>query len=273
MYAFISLDQIVLFKQLKFVFQTLTERDDPFILNKRVHRPASQQPLSDSEFCDAMAKNYAALDAHIKAMVTFEYYLEQAKQNRHKIEQQLKEQILDEGNHGQVPLATTLQYQNVAYLRLFKSIHQQGLWDSVGSHHQGLAVKLNTHHDFFQHANYNGGPQLFRALTYDDARPSAPSSANPFPALLQRPEHFSYEQEFRLIRPLSTLVKKGDAAPMCQLPKGLIEGIYLGLNCSEHVCDTMKALVCNDLQFRGVTLKQIGVSETHLRLVATSILP
>jgi hypothetical protein len=37
------------------------------------------------------------------------------------------------------------------------------------------------------------------------------------------------------------------------------------------VLRSLQALVQQDLQFRGVDLKQIGVSETHLRLVATGV--
>jgi len=267
MFTFIHPSNISLLKQLKLVFMTTAELGDPFIENKRVHRPIAKQPLSDSEFASAMQQNYEALEAHIKSMVTFDYYLQQAKQNRGQIESQLQQQI--QRKHDGV--AAKEQYEKVAVLRLFKSIHQQGLWESHGQFHTGVAIKINTQHDYFMDAGFQGRPQLLNAIEYDDSRPESPTKQNPFPALLKRPEHFAFEQEWRLIRPVSALEAHKEGELFAKLPKGLIEGIYLGLNASDELIDNLRSLVNHDLQFRGVPLKQLGVSETHLRLVATPL--
>lgn len=269
MYTFIQPNHVPFLKQLRLVFSGVDELNDPFIENKRVHRPLSQQPLSDSEFSAAMAKNYEALEAHIKSMVTFEYYLKQASQNRGQIEQQLQQQAV--ASQVQSSIATKAVYEKVGFVRVFNSIHQQGLWESQGSAHQAIAIKLDHHHEYFSHTSFNQKPQIFEAIEYDDSRPAAPCKENPFPALFRRPEHFAYEREWRLVRPLSALDQSKEGQMYSRLPKGVIEGIYLGLDCAPSVIEAMQTLVTHDLQFRGVGLKQLGVSETHLRLVATTI--
>ena len=269
MFIFIQPENLVYLKQLKLVFTPALALQDPFIENKRVHRPVSQQPLSDSEFSAAMQKNYDALEAHIKAMVSFDYYLQQAKQNRPQIEAQLKQQ--QQVQNSEAVIATREQYSKVAVLRLFRSIHQQALWEKYGNDHAGVAIKVHSDHPFFSDASFNGKPQLTKAIEYDDARPSAPTKQQPFPALIRRPEHFAYEQEWRLIRPISSFDSANQDVLTAKLPKGLVEGIYLGLHADADLISSMRNLVAHDLQFRGVPLKQLGVSETHLRLVATTL--
>ncbi|GAA6134514.1 hypothetical protein NBRC116188_13030 [Oceaniserpentilla sp. 4NH20-0058] len=269
MYTFIHPNHVPFLKQLRLVFNGIDDLNDPFIENKRVHRPVSQQPLSDSEFSAAMGKNYESLEPHIKSMVTFEYYLEQASQNRAQIEQQLNQQAL--ASQVQSSVAVKAVYEKVGFIRLFDNIHQQGLWESVGCQHQCIAIKLDPSHEYFSHTSFNQKPQIFEALEYDDSRPAAPCKENPFPALFRRPEHFAYERERRLVRPVSALDQNKEGVVYSRLPKGVIKGIYLGLGCAPSVIDTMHSLVTHDLQFRGVGLKQLGVSETHLRLVATTI--
>jgi len=46
----------------------------------------------------------------------------------------------------------------------------------------------------------------------------------------------------------------------------VIKAIYLGLNCPTALTEEVVQLVKLDLQFRHVKLKQMAVSETHLRL-------
>ena len=266
MFIFISLSQLPLLKQLRLPFETISQLDDPFIINKRVHLPGANQPLSDGEFSQAIKDMYDALEPHIQAMVTFDYYLEQTKQKREQIEKQIQRPKTPK----QLGLASLDQYEKVACLRVFKNIYQQGLWQSM-CQHNGIAIKVDHQHEYFSATSFNEKPQLFANVEYDDSRPALPFSNDPFPALFRRPEHFAYEQEWRLIRPLSVLDQNKEGVLSSKIPKGLITGIYAGLHCEDDVLRSLQALVQQDLQFRGVDLKQIGVSETHLRLVATGV--
>ncbi len=267
MFAFISYQNLPLLKQLRLPFMTAAQLDDPYLVNTRVHRPGADQPLSDSEFREAMEKSYQALEPHIQAMVTFDYYVSQAQQKRGEIEKQIQRPKTPK----QLGLASLDQYDKVMCLRLFKQIYLSGLWQSAGDNHEGLALQFDDDHDYFRQPSYASKPQLFSPLQYDDSRPDMPSKLQPFPALFRRPEHFAFEQESRLIRPLSVAEQSKDGVLNCKIPKGLIKGIYAGLNCPDEVVTGLQALVKQDLQFRGVALKQIGVSASHLRLVATKV--
>lgn len=259
MFTFLTLDQISDFKRLKLPMISVADLADPFILNRRVdHQQEEQAPLSESEFADGVKGIYDKLEPHIQSMVSWEYYLEQAKDNREKFEPMLQNQQ----RHDDVALADSKLYQKVNCLRLFPSVNSEALWQVTGLN--SIAVELNTDSDFFRQAHYDGKPQMFRPVQYDDLRPEAPSSKSPFPAALKRPEHFAYQQEWRLLRPMLT-------EAFTSISKDLIKGIYLGVHCSTEVSQNMIDLVKRDLQFRHVPLWQMAVSETHLRLNPVSL--
>lgn len=226
-------------------------------MNHKVHRAHEETELSENEFETALHTVYEGLDPNLKAMVSWEYYLDQAKQNKSKFEPTLKA-----ANATAAPLPEATYYGKVGCLRVFESIQLENLWTKYAHHHQGVAVELDVTHDFFADTQCENGPQIFQPVAYDDLRPRLPTRAEPFPALLSRPEHLAHEKEWRLIRPLKTSMM--DENMKC--PKAVLKGIYLGLNCPAPIAEEMAKLVKMDLQFRHVELHQMAVSETHLRL-------
>ena len=268
-YSFITYSQLSMLKKQWLAFTDASQLNDEFLENKKVHRKARQERLSDSEFETALKPVYEAMADSMKAMVTWEYYLEQAKQNRAKIEPQLQRN--QAAKRGEAPLANIKDYHKVCLLRLFTSLEQIALWQSFGSKHQGIALELDGNHEFFKRGRYNDLPQLFAPVSYDDARPPKPSKANPFPGLLRRPEHLSFQTEHRLIRPLAAVDKQQESLPFFKLPKGLLTGIYVGLECPAHVSEELLQLVQTDLMFKRLPLWHMVVSDTHLRLVPMSL--
>jgi hypothetical protein len=239
------------------IFQAAVELNDPYIVNKKVHRFHQETALSESEFERALLTVYENMEAHIKAMVSWEYYLQQALKNKQNIETSL----VAAKTHAPL-LASLEQYNKIGILRLFSSLQQSSLWDVYGEQHRGLAIELDVTHEYFTLTRFESEPQLFKSINYDDLRPPLPTKSQPFPAIFSRPEHYAHEQESRLLR----LLKTANQSEAYKLPKGVIKGIYLGINCPRTLVEELALLVKMDLQFRHVVLKQMAVSETHLRL-------
>lgn len=270
-YSFITYSQLSMLKNQWLGAMTANQLNDEFLENKKVHRKAKarEERLSDSEFEQALKPAYEAMADSMKAMVSWEYYLEQAKQNREKIEPQL--QRSQTANSSEVRLASYKDYDKVCLLRLFSSLEHIALWQSFGQQHQGIALELDAKHEFFLNKRHKDLPQLFAPITYDDSRPPKPSKTEPFPGLLRRPEHLVYEKEFRLIRPLAAADKMQDGEPLLRLPKGLLTGIYVGLECPSQVSEELLKLVQTDLMFKRLPLWHMVVSDTHLRLVPMAL--
>ena len=270
-FCFITHEQLSLLKNQWLKFESAADLADEFLENKKVHRkPVKQVRLSDSEFASALKPVYEAMEEHMKAMVSWEYYLEQAKQNREKIEPQLQKPV----SSGQ-PLAKISDYEKVCLLRLFPTLEHIAIWQQQGQGseqgHAGIALELDADHDFFKATQFKGKPQLMSAISYDDARPPLPNKAQPFPALLRRPEHLAYQQEQRLIRPISSVEKDTDGQHLFRLPKGLLKGIYVGLECPASISQDLLKLKQTDLMFKRLPLWHMVVSETHLRLLPMAL--
>lgn len=263
MYSFLSEKDLSLFKSRWLCFLNTSDLQDPYLFHEHVVQ-AKQEPMSQQEFESAVRKMYVALEDHMKAIVSEEYYLQQAQKNRHNIEQQLRQQQAKQ----QTPAAKHNDYYRKAcLLRLFSQIHLDALWQYQGFAHKGIAIEWDLQHAFFQSDKAEGGPQLFANVEYEDARPEFPSKENPFPALLRRPEHWSWQQEARLIRPKRTAPKKDHHKHFYKVPKEAMLAIYLGLETTKSVEKSLLKLVQYDLQFRHLKLFRMQSSNRYLRLV------
>ncbi|EAT13076.1 hypothetical protein HF888_00505 [Bermanella marisrubri] len=267
MYSFLLEKDLPLFKSRWIYFPDTSDLQDPYLFHEHVVE-AKQEPMSQQQFEAAVRAMYMALDDHMKAIVSEEYYLQQAQKNRGNIEKQLRQQQAKQ----QTPAAKHNEYYRQAcMLRVFGSIYWDALWQYQGYAHKGIAIQWDVQHAFFQSAKAEGGPQLFANVEYEDARPEFPSKENPFPALLRRPEHWAWQQEARLIRPKRTAPKKDHHKHYYKVPKDAVMAVYLGLQAAKSVEESMLKLLQYDLQFRHLKLFRMQPSDRYLRLVAVPL--
>lgn len=259
--VFFPPSQLSMLKQGFIKFDTWESLHDPYLENRRVYQPPNViEPMSDSEFAEALKQHYDAMDAAMKNMVAWDYYLEQAKKNRKNVEAQLQKPAKPNTQH----FPEKKQYAAVCCLRLFKGLQSDALWQQYGEGHQGFAVALNMDHDYMQSSHYREQPQIFKPVIYDDRRPDPPSRGMLFPALFHRAHHWQHEQESRLLRPKASADKE---ETLFKIPKDLIQGIYLGMQVSKPLVQEFRQLIKMDLNFRHVPVYHMGVSQEYLRLV------
>lgn len=263
-FCFIPYSQLSLIKNQWLVFLSAAQLGDPFLENKKVYtKEVKAQRLSDKEFTQALRPVYDNMADHMKAMVSWEYYLEQAKKNRDKIESQLQAPT-----KSNTPLPKVDEYAHVCCLSVYQSLESMGLWQQQAEGFRSIALELDGDHDFFTAKQFANKPQMFAPVIYDDARPAQPTKQQPFPGLLAQPEHLAHERQSRLIRPESAVEKQNGHELLFRLPKGLLKGIYLGVDCPAGVAEELLKLKQTDLSFKSLPLWHMSVSETHLRLLA-----
>jgi len=252
MIAFFSLENLPLIKQRCLRFQSVAALGDPFLVNRRVYEDP-QEPLSDAEFEAALRPIYDALEPHIRAMVEWNYYLEKAKVNRASFEAQFQSQSGNQDNL--LPDSTLLS--RFAVLRLFSEVNEALLWQLHGSH-DGLALRFDAQHEYFRAPKFDGKPQVFSLVEYDDQRVTS-TQAEPYKPLLRQPQINAFEQESRLIRPVST-------EGIFRFPTAALTDVYLGLNVDMANVQSVAQWLKMDQGFRHVQAHQMAVSPSHLRL-------
>lgn len=259
--VFFRASQLPLLKQGFFRFDTWESLSDPYLENRRIYQPPHVvEAMSDSEFAESLKSHYESMDDAMKNMVSWEYYLEQAKKNRDNIEAQLQKPAKPNTSH----FPNKKHYASVCCLRVFTGLQKDALWQHYADDHSGFAVALDVNHDYLQSMHYAEQPQLFKPVIYDDTRPAQPTRTDPFPALFHRPHHWQFECESRLVRPKAAADKED---VLFKIPKGLITGIYLGMQVPKSLVQEFRQLIKLDLNFRHMPIYHMGVSQEYLRLV------
>ena len=240
-------------------FSNLADLADPFLINRVVHVPEPEnQILSAAELEQALRQQYERMPEHMRAMVSWDYYLQQALKNETQIRTQLIRQ-----NAAPPPVLPELKYYaRVCCLRVFADVQSPLLWDLHGRGGAGIAVDLNTEGSYFCDKQHAGQPQLWAPIEYSAARPVAPTKDNPFPALLRRPLAYAFEKEWRLIRPLPALAEDGMVG--FSFPYELIRAIYFLPRAAEEETRLLNGF-SQDLHFRRVPVMRMELDGFDLR--------
>lgn len=241
-------------------FHTVTALNDPFLLNRDIHQPAvDSAELSANEFEQAVHAQYALMSEHMRGMVSWEYYWQQAQKNA----VQIREQLSKRSAAAPLPLPDIKYYARVCCLRVFTEPHSPLLWDLHGGAGSNIAVELDIQQDFFVGKQAAGQPQLWAALEYAAGRPQAPNKNQPFPALLRRPQTYAFEKEWRLIRPLSAQVEGGMA--YYPYPYALVKAVYFQPRANPAEETQLLTWLSQDLHFRRVPVWRLDLHAHDLQ--------
>lgn len=255
---FIEVAQLGRFKDGQLPFWTTSKLQDPFIANLSVHYPQEKTELSASGFEQALREKYQQMPAHMQAMVSWEYYWQQAQKNQ----QQIREQLSVAQKAALTPLPNPLLYEKTCCLRVFNAGLNLLLWDLYAGTSTTLGVELNTQHAYFTDKQYAATPQIWAEVEYAAARPDVPKKERPFPALLTRAPVYAFEKEWRLIRPVPQ-GHQGDVVYF-PFPYDLIKSIYLQVQDTPAAQAKLLDWLSQDLNFRRVPVFRLDLHAEDL---------
>ncbi len=253
LYLYLSFRHLDVLRNNRLHFSGAVERQDPFEVNRpSVRKAPDQTPISNDDFQAELRRQYAALPEHMQALVTEEYFCEQAAQKRPAIEKQMRQR--------QQPKVKKLpdpkKLESLAVCRLFKSPDNPVLWERYGDNYRGFVVELDGGHSYFMHPKHKEQPQVLRPVTYSNERPSVKARVQPFPSLFYRGEGWSFEQEVRLVRPKESADKVANAGHqdfyLFNFPPGLVKQVITGCNASPEDRKQLKQLLSVDLRYKKV---------------------
>ena len=132
------------------------------------------------------------------------------------------------------------------------------MWAHYADHHRGVAIQFDETHDFFR-LHIDTHPDMgLRAVKYSDVRPVRSYSNLESPlTFYTKSTEWSYETEWRFIKPLSEAAKVIDAPgdeplfPRClfAVPTDAMTGVILGACMPvQHSEAIVNLLTCSELQ-------------------------
>lgn len=218
---------------------------DPYQNNARmIQRQAIR--IGEAEFQKEIERQFNALPAQLKGLMTWDMFQTEAQKKRPKIEQQMKK------GRAVKPaiLPNPEAYQNLALARFSVRPDNPLLWERWADQHRGLVLELDT-----TYPNFNSKKQVLRPVVYGKPRPQADHPMKPFPALFHRPIEYAAEEEIRLIRPLeeaksSKPLTNGKLIHFYSFPPRAVMSITLGVNVSEETREQVSKILNFDVKYK-----------------------
>ncbi len=199
LYLYCSEKGLTWLREGKLPFLGASSLMDPFVSNETLsHQSDGSIAVSDEEFRAELKAQYEALPESLSSLMSFEYFEEQSQSKRASIETQIRQR-----SWPQVSTVSSKQQTNLTLLCLSERADNPLLWQYQAANHQGMVIELDQTHEFFTAPQYRDAPQMFQPVKYSAERPLKLKDSHPFISLFHRSEHFSPEQEWRLLRPAS----------------------------------------------------------------------
>jgi len=238
---------------------------DPFVCNTAVKQSNDSVAVSDSEFNQELKVEYDVLPESLSSLMTFEYFKEQALNNRESIEAKIRQRSLPV-----VSAISQKQQKALTLLCLYERADDPALWKNYGANHQGMVIELDQSHNFFSSAQFKDASQMFGPVKYGRERPLKLKETHPLASLFHRSEHFANEREWRLLRPASVSDKKISiddySVHLHRIPTSIIKSVTLGAAMTIDLKETLMSLLKADLRYRNIPIMACRLDQTQYLL-------
>ncbi|TNC52023.1 DUF2971 domain-containing protein [Rubellimicrobium rubrum] len=153
------------------------------------------------------------------------------------------------------------------------------MWAHYAQDHTGFVVELDSSHSFFHGEELVQSLPRLSAVEYSDTRPVLSVTTIHHPAaFLRKSNAWSYEQEWRLIRPLneaSDVFDNGGRYPIClfSLPPEAVTAVFTGVQMLPENYQELTSFIADDPRYRHVRVHHMSLSSHNYRLLTSPPLP
>lgn len=151
------------------------------------------------------------------------------------------------------------------------------MWAHYANSHTGFVVEFDTTHPYFDERKSNEDElRHLRQVNYRDTRPSgALADMNGYELFTVKSTHWSYEREWRILRPLPDADRVISAEPypvhLFRIPFGAISAVILGARCSAETASTLSRSLREQPELANVKLLQAIPDESQFLLRVESV--
>ncbi|ARU58762.1 hypothetical protein OLMES_4773 [Oleiphilus messinensis] len=274
MFLYLNSDFLTLFRDARLPFIRLKDLNDPFLENLNV-RQAQSRKVTEEEIKAEIWKQYQSLPAHLAELASFDYFLEQAMQQREQVVAKLAAK-----ESKPTAVLSRAQLSTISVCQFFQDVTNLQIWQHYGNRGCGIVIELNGKDDYFQNASFQGVPQKFTEVSYRADRPVALDSANFLIPALCRPESFAYERELRLFRPVNDKMQARQKRGKDNIerfyhkfPVNLIVRVILGPATSANDVRELGVFLKNDMRYKHLLIQQCLLDESRYEYCISDISP
>jgi hypothetical protein len=146
------------------------------------------------------------------------------------------------------------------------------MWSHYAANHTGFVLGFDSRHPYFNERKAESDElRHLRRVEYRDSRPSGPMTGfDGVAVLLVKSQHWAYEREWRIFRPLvdAEVVKQATPYPIClfRYPCAAVEEIILGANIRPSAKEVLAAAVASNQALGHVRFLQAVLDRGDFRL-------
>ena len=249
--------------------------NDPFEIKPYISNIASEEAVQSQTqevLPEALRPIYSGLPAELRNTMTFEQF--------YAVSKRFVAQNMTHVN-GIFDTFTQIVRQQVSehiakvigILSLTETPDNLLMWAHYAASHEGFVIGFDDQHPYF---NERRGPKdefhYLRKVDYRKQRPNAPMiELTGTEMFLVKSEQWSYENEWRILRPLQDAHQINDVGPypihLFVFPPAIIREIILGCRMPEEMRDKIIQTVKSDKQYRDVKILQAKPDEKEFRLI------
>ncbi len=253
--------------------------NDPFETKPYITQISEEDNIEetiDQVFHEEVVAMYEGLAAEVKAVFSFDAFLETTKKQRESMRGQF------EGIVNQfTPLLRRTMDKKINELLGILSLTEKPsnllMWSHYAQSHEGFVVGFDSSHEYFdQRKSENDELRHLRKVSYRSKRPQTQlTDMEGVDVFLVKSTEWEYEQEWRIMRPLSdaAITIPSQPYPVClfEYPKDTIKEIYLGARMLESYRQTMLKLINDSEELSQVRIFQSAPAEKEFTIATEEI--
>ncbi|WP_353237120.1 DUF2971 domain-containing protein [Limnohabitans sp.] len=274
LYKYFPPERTAFFNDLLVRYSQLGSFNDPF-----EGRPEISTIVPDGDFLqkykkignEEFEKVFEALPAHVKHTITINQVYSLAD---HMMRNQIDS--VHEAISSVTPLVAnffTGKIDNLLGVFCLSEVPDSLLmWAHYGASHEGFVVEFDACHPYFDEAiSEEDDLRHIRRVQYRETRPSAQlSEMSASELFLVKSQHWAYENEWRIVRPLDSADKilPGDPYPtsLFRIPKDAVTGVIFGARIKQEKIFAIRQDIAENFKQKNVSLRQAMPDASHFLL-------
>lgn len=147
------------------------------------------------------------------------------------------------------------------------------MWPHYAQNHEGFVIEFDAHHEYF-HGERSAQDEFhrIRRVNYRRERPNLDfNDMNGIILFLVKSNDWSYENEWRLLKPLAEASKRIDTNPypidLFSFPRSIVKSIIFGVRASPETIEKAKSILASHSEYAKVFLKRAVADSKNFRLI------
>lgn len=221
-------------------------------------------------------ETYEALHANARAKMTYEAYLVLLNEQVDGAAKSSLGTYKAASEQAKTHLLNTMD-KLVGALCLTEEPDNLLMWPHYASSHEGFVVEFDAHHDYF-HSQRSPEDEFFRLrrVTYRGARPNLDlQDANGIDLFLVKSSGWSYENEWRILRPLAQAERRIDVGhypiDLFSFPRDAVTSVILGARSTPQTLTGIRDALAPHKEYQAVRVRQAVPDPTMFRLITKDL--